>query len=179
MLQKFPNLFCSVIAFSHTKQTVVLNNVGISLDSYLSVNPIDAHEILLKVVEKISLLHASGYLHLDIKAGNIAVRRYFESLVVTRKNWHPTHILIVVDAESVVQMDNERKARVTVFSNPCPPEILQYKIGTMASDVWLIGECFKPFVPFELIASLIVDDPEKRTTLESVRQTLTQIKAID
>lgn len=174
MISKFSNLFCKIVAdYSSQYSTVITANAGITLDEFFNQcdNNIDKYRVMLMIVEKIGSIHQENHLHLDIKAKNIAVTRFYGTPVVTCMKY--TFVtFVVLDAESLVPMKNNRKAKAVVFSKPSPPEIEQKQYCTTATDVWLLGQCFSKFLPEDVVSQMMQPEMEKRCSLAKVTEML-------
>lgn len=79
----------------------------------------------------------------------------------------------MLDAESVVPIAIDGRAKIRVKSNPSPPEMNgKQSYGCTASDVWLLGTCFEPLVKHSLLAQMKVEDTKSRPSITSILELL-------
>ncbi len=79
-------------------------------------------------------------------------------------------MIAVLDAESIVEMQNG-KAKPRIISAHNLPEIVNNTHCTTASDVWILGTTFAPFVDKSLISlvqTMTDADPKKRPNITHV-----------
>ena len=160
---------------SHDRPFIVSEYIrGSSVEDRLNkTGDVDISLVLRNVAAGLSYLHNQGYLHRDLKLGNVLVSHPSDHLSSPR--------VVIDDLETIVRIDDvgTDARRVTIGSDRyAAPELMHGARATVQSDIYAFGACLLYMLEREVDSSIenmnCLDEKEYKDRLEIILADLHQ-----